>query len=93
MRSETDSIMSNGTWEVVERPYECKPIGCKWVFKKKVRPDSTIEKYKTRLVAKDYTQKEGGDFFETYSPITQLTTSSITFLGSLLWSSQSSDGR
>ena len=87
-----DSIMSNGTWEVVERPYECKPIGCKWVFKKKVRPDSTIEKYKTRLVAKDYTQKEGGDFFETYSPITQLTTSSITFLGSLLWSSRSSDG-
>jgi hypothetical protein len=35
VRSEMESIMSNGTWEVVDRPYGCKPIGCKWVFKKK----------------------------------------------------------
>ena len=69
VRSEIDSIMSNGTWEVVERPYGCKPVGCKWVFKKKLRPDGTIEKYKARLVAKDYTQKEGEDFFDTYSPV------------------------
>ena len=62
IRSEMDSIMSNGTWEVVDRPYGCKPVGCKWVFKKKLRPDGTIEKYKTRLVAKGYTQKEGEDF-------------------------------
>jgi hypothetical protein len=54
VRSEMDSIMSNGTWEVVERSYGCKPVGCKWVFKKKLRPDGTIEKYKARLVAKGY---------------------------------------
>jgi hypothetical protein len=29
IKSEMDSIMSNGTWEVVSRPYGCKPIGCK----------------------------------------------------------------
>jgi hypothetical protein len=52
VQSEMDSIMSNRTWEVVDRPYRCKPVGCKWVFKKKLRPDGTIEKYKTRLVAK-----------------------------------------
>ena len=45
VRSEIDSIMSNGTWEVVERP-------------RKLRPDGTIEKYKARLVAKGYTQKK-----------------------------------
>ena len=50
-----DSIMSNGTWEVVECSYGCKPVGCKWVFKKKLRPDGTIEKYKAMLVAKGYT--------------------------------------
>jgi hypothetical protein len=66
--------MSNGTWEVVSRPYECKPIGCKWVFKKKLRSDGTIKKYKAMLVAKGYNQKEGEDFFDTYSPIARLTT-------------------
>ena len=35
VRSEMDSIISNGTWEIVKCPYGCKPIGCKWVFKKK----------------------------------------------------------
>jgi hypothetical protein len=53
IRSE-ESIMSNATWEVVERPYGCKPIGSKWVFKKNLRPDGTIERYKARLVIKGY---------------------------------------
>jgi hypothetical protein len=69
-----DSILSNGTWELVDRPYGCKPVGCKWVFKTKPRYDGTIDKYKATLVAKGYTKKEGEDFFDTYSPIARLTT-------------------
>jgi hypothetical protein len=69
-----NSIMSNKTWEVVERPYGCKPIGSKWVFKKKLIPNGTIERYKARLVIKGYSQKEGEDFFDTYSHVARLTT-------------------
>ncbi|XP_071681888.1 uncharacterized mitochondrial protein AtMg00820-like [Lolium perenne] len=69
-----DSIMANGTWEITERPYGCKPLGCKWVFKKKLRPDGTIEKYKARLVAKRYSQKEEEDYFDTYSHVARLAT-------------------
>ena len=60
-----DSILSNGTWEFVDRPHNCKPVGCKWVFKKKLRYDGTIDKYEVRLVAKAYIQREGEDFFDT----------------------------
>ena len=69
-----DSILANGIYGITDRPYGCKPIGCKCVFKKKLKPHGTIEKYKVRLVAKGYTQKEGEDFFDTYSHVARLTT-------------------
>ena len=39
-----------------------------------MRPDGTIEKYKARLIVKGYTQKEGDDFFDTYSPVARIAT-------------------
>jgi hypothetical protein len=67
VKSEMNSIIPNGT-------YRCKSVWCRWVFKKKLRSDGTIENYKVRLEAKGYSQKEGGDFFGTYSPVARLTT-------------------
>jgi hypothetical protein len=49
-----DSILSNGTWELSELPFGGKPVGYMWVFKKKLKLNGTIDKYKARLVAKCY---------------------------------------
>jgi hypothetical protein len=45
VQNEMDSILANGTWELTGRPYGCKLVGCKWIFKNKIRADGTIEKY------------------------------------------------
>ncbi|KAL0313544.1 UNVERIFIED_CONTAM: Retrovirus-related Pol polyprotein from transposon TNT 1-94 [Sesamum radiatum] len=73
-KSEIDSIVSNGTWELVDLPSECTTIGCKWIFKKKLKPDRSVVKFKARLVAEGFKQKEGIDYFDAYSPIARLTT-------------------
>ena len=57
----------------MELPPGNKHLGCKWIFKKKMKPDGTIDKYKARLVAKGFKQKESLDFFDTYSPVTRIT--------------------
>ena len=43
-------------------------------FKRKLRPDGTIEKYKARLVTKGFSQKEGNDYFDVYAIVCQITT-------------------
>ena len=70
---EMDSLESNGTWHLVDLPPGCKPIGCKWILKKKLKLDGTIDKYKARLVAKGFRQHENIDFFDTYLPVTRIT--------------------
>lgn len=71
---EMDSIMTNNTWYLIDFPSGCNTIGCKWIFRKKLRTDGTIEKFKVRLVAKGFKQNEGIDFFNTYYSVTCITT-------------------
>ncbi|KAF3636406.1 putative tyrosyl-DNA phosphodiesterase 2-like [Capsicum annuum] len=73
VNSEIDSILSNHTWELVDLPPRNKPLGSNWIFKRKMKADGTIDKYKVRLVVKDFKQKEGLDYFETCSPVTRIT--------------------
>ena len=67
MKSELDSMYSNQVWDLVKAPNGIKPVGCKWVYKRKRGIDGNVETFKVRLVAKGYTQKEGIDYDETFS--------------------------
>ncbi|KAL6351417.1 hypothetical protein AAG906_035209 [Vitis piasezkii] len=69
MNDEMNSMYMNGVWDLVELPHGCKPVGCKWVFKTKCDFSRQIERYKARLVVKGYSQREGIDFKETFSPM------------------------
>ena len=72
MDLEMDSMYSNQVWELVDLPEGVKPIGCKWIYKRMRGAYGRVETYKERLVAKGYTQKEGIDYEETFSPVAML---------------------
>lgn len=63
---------ANHTWTLTPLPSHNKPIGCKWVYKIKHRSNGLVERYKARLVAKSFTQKEGLDYIETFSPVAKM---------------------
>jgi len=73
IKTKLDSIKKNNTWTLVDLPKGAKPIGCKWIFKKKYHPDGSIEKYKATLVAKGFTQKHNIDYFDTFVPATRIS--------------------
>ena len=65
IESELKSLDDNGTWELVIAPQDTKLVSTKWIFRKKINPDGSI-RYKSRLVARGFTQVEVVDFFKTY---------------------------
>ena len=73
MVDEMASLHKNEAWDLVELPAGRKPIGSKWVFKKKTNAEGKVEKYKARLVAKGYSQVPGIDFGDIFSPVAKVT--------------------
>ncbi|GJV44927.1 zinc finger, CCHC-type containing protein, partial [Tanacetum coccineum] len=76
---EIGSIMENNTWVLSDLPPGCKPLGCKWIFKRKMKVDGTIDKFKARLVIQGFRQKERIDYFDTYAPVVRITTIRLLF--------------
>ncbi|WKA06568.1 hypothetical protein VitviT2T_024463 [Vitis vinifera] len=74
MNEEMKSLQKNETWELVECPPGKKPVGCHWIYTVKYKADGSIEQFKTRLVAKGYTQTYGIDYIETFAPVAKINT-------------------
>jgi hypothetical protein len=65
---EVKAHLDNGTWTVVRLPKGKRAIGSRWVFKIKRNADGSVDRYKGRIVAKGYSQREGVDYTETFAP-------------------------
>jgi hypothetical protein len=71
MEEELKSMSTNKVWELVKIPNGAKTVGCKWVYKIKYDSKGKIEQFKARHVAKGFTQREGIDYTETFSPVSK----------------------
>ncbi|KAD2393217.1 hypothetical protein E3N88_40194 [Mikania micrantha] len=79
MNIEMQSMYDNQVWELVTPPLKSKVVGSKWVFKKKTDMHGNLDTYKARLVAKGFTQTQGVDYDETFSPVAMLKSIRILF--------------
>jgi len=69
MGSEIQSMYNNQVWNLVDLPEGSKVIRNKWIFKRKMDMNGNLTTYKAKLVAKCFTQIQGIDYDETFSPI------------------------
>jgi hypothetical protein len=74
MAEEFSALTHTRTWTLVPRPPGTNIVGSKWIFKTKHRPDGSIEKHKARLVARGFTQQQGLDYGDTFSPVVKPAT-------------------
>src|SRR3954464_6067075 len=69
MKDEFDALQRNRTWTLVPRPPRANIITGKWVFKQKLHPDGSLERYKARWVVRGFRQRAGVDFTDTFAPV------------------------
>ncbi|GJT10165.1 ribonuclease H-like domain-containing protein [Tanacetum coccineum] len=72
MNNKIEALYINNTWTICDLRVGRNPIGCKWIFKIKYKASGEIERYKARLVAKAFSQRDGFDYDETFSPMIKM---------------------
>ncbi|KAJ6733370.1 hypothetical protein OIU74_005177 [Salix koriyanagi] len=74
MKDEIAALYENSTWSLVPYDPSMNIVGSRWVYKIKRQANGDIDRYKARLVARGFTQQEGIDYSETFSPVVKPTT-------------------
>ena len=77
IKEELRSLEAFSTFEVVDLPPDKRPVGCKYVFKIKYKPNGSIDKYKVRLAAQGFLQQEDIDYNEIFAPVVDSTSMSL----------------
>eukprot|EP00253_Pinus_taeda_P015738 PITA_15738 len=73
MQEEYSSIMKNDVWKVVPRPEGKSVVTSRWIYKVNHAADGSFEKFKARFVARGFSQVEGVDYEETFTPVARYT--------------------
>lgn len=93
MALEFEALQWNRTWRLVERPPGAHVVTGKWVFKHKLNPDGSLERYNARWVVRGFTQWAGVDFDETFTPVVKTATirTVLTIVASRHWHTKQLD--
>ena len=73
MDSEMESLKKNQVYTVTKLPEGKKAIGSRWVYSIKDNPNGELI-HKARFVAKGYSQVQGSDYSDTFSPTAKMST-------------------
>lgn len=74
METEMENYRDTETWDLVPPPSDVQPLGCGWVHKTKLLAYGSLDKRKSRLVARGNEQEEGIDYLETFSHVVRIAT-------------------
>lgn len=69
IKEELSAHEENKTWSIVPRTSDMRTIDSKWVFSIKPNEGEKAQRFKARLCARGFLQREGIDFSETFAPV------------------------
>ncbi|RDX79003.1 Copia protein, partial [Mucuna pruriens] len=65
-------LEKNSTWDIIDKPKDKRVVGYRWIYIVKCKFDETLDRYKTRLIAKGYTWTYGINYEETFALVAKM---------------------